>query len=128
MRRYPLFKLTSAGVDFCDAYLRLAIPDRRRVEDYLLCQAFLPNQGDPGGWGYNHFSAADRMDSFMQLRKISHDLADAWLPWANEISRARPSQLASRDAILALMGRMVFLKIREAVEAGVCHYLPVEVL
>lgn len=128
MTRFPLFRLTSAGIDLCDAYLRLTTPDRRRVEDYLLCQAFLPNEVAPGGWAYNQFSAAERMDSFFQLRKISDDLADAWHTWAHEISKARPSQLASREATLALVGRMVFLKIQEAVEAGVCHYPPAEVL
>ena len=121
MRRFPLFKLTSAGVDFCDAYLRLATQDRQKVDDFLLYQAFMPNGLPWGGWRYNNFNTVDTQASFWHLRKISDDLADAWDIWALEISRTRPSQLASRDALLALIGRTVFLKFRESVEAGECQ-------
>jgi hypothetical protein len=40
-RRFPHYKLTSAGVDFFDAYLRLATPERRKVVDLLQYKAFL---------------------------------------------------------------------------------------
>jgi hypothetical protein len=50
MRRFPLFELTTAGLDFCDVYLRLATPDRRKVEDYLLCHAFLSRDVALRGW------------------------------------------------------------------------------
>jgi hypothetical protein len=118
MRRFPRFGLTTAGLDICDAYLRLATPDRRKVEDFLLNQAFLPNF-IPGGFRYNKFNTIDRTASFARLRNISDDVADAWHTWALEISKIRPSQIASRDAMLALVCRMVFLKLRESVEPNI---------
>lgn len=120
-RRFPYYKLTSAGVDFFDAYLRLATPERRKVVDLLQYKAFLLNDVAWGGWRFNNYNAVDRQATFIYLRKISDDLADAWDIWALEISRTRPSRSASLDALLALVGRMVFLKFREAVEAGDCQ-------
>ena len=110
MRRFPLFELTSAGLEFCDAYLRLATPDRQNVEDFLLNQAFLPVDVAVVDWRYNQFTPADRNCSIKWLRRISDDLANAWHTWALEVAKTRPSKRASRDAFLALVGRMVFLR------------------
>lgn len=38
----PLFKPTSAGLNFCTACARLGTADRQMVEDLLLQHAFLP--------------------------------------------------------------------------------------
>jgi hypothetical protein len=111
--RFPLFDLASAGLDFCDAYLRLASPDRQKVEAFLLNQAFLPVDVAKVDWRYNQFTPADRYCSGKWLRTISDDLADAWHIWALEIAKTRPSKRASRDAFPALVGRMVFLKSQE---------------
>lgn len=110
MRRFPLFELTTAGLEFCDAYLRLATRDRQNVEDFLLNQAFLPVDVAQVDWRYNQFTPADRNCSVKWLRSISDDLADAWHAWAIEVAKTRPSKRASRDAFLALVGRMVFLR------------------
>jgi hypothetical protein len=110
IRKFPLFGLTGAGIEFCDAYLRLANPERQNVEDFLLDQAFLPVDVAPVDWRYNQFTPADRYWSVKWLRKISDDLANAWHSWALEVAKTRPSKRASRDAFLALVGRMAFLR------------------
>jgi hypothetical protein len=106
-RRLPYVKLTRAGVMLCDLYYELASPDRQKVEDFLLEHAFLPSGTDSYLW-CERWNRGSQTDSFLQLRNISHVLAFAWLRWAIQISKNRPSRLTCQKAILDLLGHLVY--------------------
>ena len=99
----PLVKLTSAGTVLCDLYCELTSSDRRKMEDLLLKQAFLPNGTNSYLW--NRYG--DRLLSFLHFRDVSHKLALAWLCWAEQIFEKRPSRVACQKAILGLIGHLV---------------------
>lgn len=106
-RLLSLVKLTRAGIMLCDVYYELASPDRQKVEDLLLEHAFLPAGTDSYLW-CKRWSQASQTGSFLQLREISHVLAFAWLRWAIQISKRRPSRLTCQKAILGLLGHLVY--------------------
>jgi hypothetical protein len=110
--KLPLFKLTSAGLDFCSAYGRLGTADRQTVEDLLLQHAFLPAGTNSYLW-WGKWNKLDMMVCHLKLRFISQEICDAWYVWASEISKTRPSRLACREAILGLLSNLVHRKFVE---------------
>jgi hypothetical protein len=108
----PLFKLTSAGLDFCSACVRLGAADRRNVEDLLLQHAFLP-AGTNSYLRWEKWNKVDMRVCHLTLRFISEEICDTWYVWAREISKTRPSRLACREAILGLLSNLVHWKSAE---------------
>jgi hypothetical protein len=104
---FPCFQPTDAAIKFCKAYKRLAIRNRRKVDHFLLQSALLPDGTNAYRRPGQKWNEVDRHACYMWLRDISQEMAVAWLNWAREISKARPSPLACRVSILGLLCRLV---------------------
>lgn len=102
----PMAKLTRAGLELCDVYYELKSSDRDKVEDLLLEHALLPAGTDSYLW-CERWNRPERNISFLRLRDISPVLAFAWLVWATQISKKRPSRLTCQKSILGLLGHLV---------------------
>jgi len=105
LRRLPWFKLTNAGVNFENAYFRLADLDRKKVLDILLEHAFLPKGTDAYRW-WQKWNIAAMQATMGQLLHISAEIATLWHKWASEINETRASRVACREAILGLVSNL----------------------
>jgi hypothetical protein len=118
----PLYTLTRAGVNFCNAYMQLAPSNREKVDGLLLGHAFIPIGTSPYLWYAHQGTQYELMVSYKQFLYISEEIAEAWYSWAYEISEMRPSRLQCRDAILGLLSRLVYSKFAEQMDSLAAEY------
>jgi hypothetical protein len=107
-QRFRRSKLTDAVVDFCSEYMLLTIPDRRKVEHFLLQQALLPAGTDAYRHPGHMYYEPDVEACVAKLALISSAMTIVWFAWALEISKTRPSRVACCENIFGLLSKLVY--------------------
>lgn len=98
-----IVKRQEAEDNFCNAYVRLAPVNRRRVDRHLMDRAYYLEMGIRPVEDYMRVC-------YLQLQRISQEMANAWNLWASNLLKTRPSRFDCSKAIVGLLMALARLR------------------